>query len=167
MGMFNLENHFYFDTKIGTIRIAENGTAITEVRFCKQPCAEQQTCETPLLKEAFAQLNEYFTGTRTEFHLPLAPQGTPFQQAVWKTLCTIPYGETRSYLQIAQLIGNPKACRAVGMANHKNPIGIIIPCHRVIGKNGKLTGYAGGLDKKANLLLLEQQHRKNREENKC
>ena len=167
MGMFNLENHFYFDTEIGTIRIAENGTAITEVRFCKQPYAKQQTCKTPLLKEAFEQLNEYFTGTRREFHLPLAPQGTPFQQAVWETLCTIPYGETRSYLQIAQLIGNPKACRAVGMANHKNPIGIIIPCHRVIGKNGNLTGYAGGLDKKENLLLLEQRHRKNKEGNKC
>lgn len=105
------------------------------------------------------QLDEYFAGTRTAFDFPLRLQGTPFQEKVWAALRDIPYGETRSYQQIAQAIGQPKACRAVGMANHRNPIYIIVPCHRVVGANGALTGYGGGLDMKKALLELEARQR--------
>lgn len=111
--------------------------------------------EHPVLKEAEQQLRQYFAGERTSFSVPLAFEGTAFQQEVWQALLTIPYGETRSYLQIAEQIGNPKAVRAVGAANGKNPISIIAPCHRVIGAGGQLIGFAGGLDHKAYLLRLE------------
>lgn len=107
------------------------------------------------LSDALLQLKQYFAGTRREFDLDLAPQGTPFQQRVWQELRAIPFGSTASYGAIAQCIGNPKACRAVGMANSRNPIPIIIPCHRVIGKDGSLTGFSGGLDVKKQLLDLE------------
>jgi methylated-DNA-[protein]-cysteine S-methyltransferase len=112
--------------------------------------------ETPLIRKAAKQLNEYLAGRRKTFELPLDPEGTPFQKAVWKTLTGIPYGESRTYKDIAETVGNPKACRAVGMANNKNPIAILIPCHRVIGAGGKLVGYAGGLDIKKKLLELEK-----------
>ena len=115
-----------------------------------------EQCETPLIKKAAAQLNEYFNGERKTFDFPLAPRGTEFQLTVWKALQTIPYGKTCSYGQLAAKIGNPKACRAVGMANNRNPIAIIIPCHRVIGSNGSLTGYAGGLELKDKLIRLEK-----------
>jgi len=101
------------------------------------------------------QLHEYFSGTRTHFDLPLAPRGTEFQQAVWKALRTIPYGETRSYRDIAEQIARPKAMRAVGAANGRNPLSIVVPCHRVIGASGQLTGFAGGLPAKETLLRLE------------
>ena len=104
------------------------------------------------------QLEEYFSGKRSSFSLPMAPVGTQFMQDVWQALVTIPYGEVRSYRDIAKAIGNPKACRAVGMANNRNPLPIIIPCHRVIGANGKLVGYAGGLDCKEKLLALEKEN---------
>jgi methylated-DNA-[protein]-cysteine S-methyltransferase len=109
----------------------------------------------PVLKEAAGQLAAYFGGELKAFDLPLAPEGTPFQRSVWDALLTIPYGETRSYLQMAILIGAPKAVRAVGAANGQNPIPIVIPCHRVIGSNGKLTGFGGGLPLKRQLLDLE------------
>ncbi|MEZ8826341.1 methylated-DNA--[protein]-cysteine S-methyltransferase [Vibrio amylolyticus] len=109
----------------------------------------------PILREAAVQLDEYFASERTEFQLTLAPQGTDFQQKVWHELCKIPYGESWSYKELAERLGKPTASRAVGMANGKNPISIIVPCHRVIGKSGKLTGYAGGLDAKKTLLKLE------------
>ncbi len=102
------------------------------------------------------QLSQYLAGQRKQFDLPLAPQGTHFQKQVWQELCAIPYGQVRCYQDIARAIGNPKAARAVGMANHRNPIAIIIPCHRVIGKNGTLVGYAGGLAMKEKLLRLEK-----------
>lgn len=111
--------------------------------------------EHPLLARAIAELGEYFAGTRRDFRVPLAPQGTPFQQRVWHALCRIPFGETRSYLQQAKMLGEPGAVRAVGAANGRNPIGIIIPCHRVIGADGSLTGYAGGLAQKEFLLRHE------------
>lgn len=111
--------------------------------------------DTVLLLSAKQQLEEYFAGNRKVFSLPLVPKGTEFQRAVWKELQMIPYGETRTYGQIAAAIGNAKASRAVGAANHNNPIGIVIPCHRVIGANGTLTGYGGGLDLKEALLRLE------------
>ncbi len=106
--------------------------------------------------EPIRQLRAYFAGDLETFNLPLAPQGTPFQQEVWKELCKIPYGETISYGELAKRIGNSKASRAVGLANGSNPIPIIIPCHRVIGSNGKLTGYGGGLPIKEKLLALER-----------
>lgn len=115
--------------------------------------------DTILLKDAEKQLEEYFCGKRKKFNLPLKQEGTEFMQSVWKALETIPYGETRSYKQIAEMIGNPKAVRAVGMANHKNNIPIIIPCHRVIGNNGKLVGYALGLEMKQWLLDLEKENK--------
>ncbi|MBU3160256.1 methylated-DNA--[protein]-cysteine S-methyltransferase [Clostridium frigoris] len=117
--------------------------------------------ETVLLKGANRQLQEYFSGKRKVFDLPLAPSGTEFQQKVWHALREIPYGKTNSYKDIAKNIGNIKAARAVGMANNKNPILIFIPCHRVIGSNGKLVGYAGGLDVKEKLLNIEKENRNN------
>ncbi len=110
----------------------------------------------PILALTVEQLEEYFSGLRNEFELPLAAIGTDFQNQVWHALTTIPYGETWSYQDLANAIGNPKAVRAVGMANGKNPISIVVPCHRVIGKSGKLTGYAGGIERKQRLLALEQ-----------
>ena len=109
-----------------------------------------------LLQETIRQLRAYFSGRLEEFDLPLAPEGTPFQLEVWRRLCEIPYGETISYGELARRIGNPNASRAVGLANGSNPIPIIIPCHRVIGSNGKLTGYGGGLPIKEKLLALER-----------
>ena len=109
----------------------------------------------PPLPETRRQLGEYLSGRRRDFDLPLDPRGTEFQRLCWEALQAIPYGETRSYGQQARIIGRPEAARAVGMANHDNPIGVIIPCHRVIGSNGSLTGYAGGLDMKRKLLELE------------
>jgi len=114
-----------------------------------------ENCEHPVLLETERQLNEYFDGKRKSFSLKSDPTGTEFQKKVWEALSTIPFGETRSYGEIAQQIESPKAVRAVGAANGKNPISIIVPCHRVIGSNGKLTGFAGGLETKAFLLELE------------
>lgn len=114
----------------------------------------------PVIAEAERQLKEYFAGTRNRFDLPLDFTGTPFQKKVWQALCRIPFGETRSYADIARAVGSPKAVRAVGSANGKNPISIVAPCHRVIGKNGKLTGFAGGLEVKAFLLGLESHQAK-------
>lgn len=112
--------------------------------------------ETLVLQEARVQLEEYFAGGRREFFLPVALYGTDFQLEDWQALCTIPYGETRSYGELAAQIGRPKASRAVGMANHNNPISVIVPCHRVIGAGGTLVGYGGGLDVKEALLKLEK-----------
>ncbi|MBD8091640.1 methylated-DNA--[protein]-cysteine S-methyltransferase [Pseudomonas fluorescens] len=114
-----------------------------------------QADDSPVLLEAERQLREYFTGTRNQFDLELDFDGTDFQKQVWQALLTIPFGETRSYSQIAHQIGNPKAVRAVGAANGRNPISIIAPCHRVIGASGGLTGFAGGLEAKQYLLALE------------
>lgn len=147
---------YTYPAAIGAITIAATPTALTHLLFeTDKPLAFAQQ-ETPLIQEAFRQVTEYLQGHRHIFELPLAPKGTPFQQSVWQALLSIPYGETRSYKQIAAQVNSPKAMRAVGMANHNNPIAIIIPCHRVIGASGKLVGYAGGLGLKAKLLELEQ-----------
>ena len=114
--------------------------------------------ETKVLAKAQRQLEEYFDGQRFEFEVPLAPEGTSFQQRAWQALREIPYGETRSYQQQAQRLGDQRFARAVGHANGRNPISIVVPCHRVIGKNGHLTGFASGLDKKAKLLELEARY---------
>jgi methylated-DNA-[protein]-cysteine S-methyltransferase len=113
----------------------------------------------PTLLRTEAELNEYFTGKRSAFNVPLDMRGTPFQKQVWDALLAIPFGETRTYGQLAIQLGNPKATRAVGAANGRNPVAIIVPCHRVVGFSGKLTGFAGGLDAKARLLRLENQER--------
>jgi len=152
----------YYDFSLCKIGIAEEDGAICRVFFSGDKAADRlvkngfEQGETPLIKKAAAQLREYFDGKRKTFDLPLAPRGTEFQLTVWKALQAIPYGKTCSYGQLADKIGNPKACRAVGMANNRNPITIIIPCHRVIGSNGSLTGYAGGLDLKDKLIMLEK-----------
>lgn len=152
-----MKNIFLYNTLIGKIKIEENGSAITKVNFVREEDLKLSK-ETELLKEAAKQLNEYLEGKRTLFDLPLAPQGTEFQIKVWNALKEIPWGETRSYKEIAKVIGNEKASRAIGMANNKNPIPIFIPCHRVIGANGKLVGYAGGIDIKEKLLKLEKSY---------
>ena len=131
-------------------------THLINIQFTQPQKALLQTTE--LLSMATIQLDEYFQGKRTTFSLPFKLTGTPFQLAVWKELQNIPYGQTTSYKEIAQKINKPKAYRAVGMANNKNPLPIIIPCRRVIGSNGKLIGYAGGLKLKNYLLELEKSH---------
>jgi len=140
------------NTPVGTMTLMEENGALCRVCFGKIPGDAE---ETPLLCQAAAELEEYFRGERKTFSVPLAPQGTPFQQKCWEALRHIPYGETRSYAFQAQMIGQPKACRAVGMANNKNPLPVFIPCHRVVGKDGSLTGYAGGLEIKKILLQIE------------
>lgn len=151
-----MENGFCYQTPLGKIVLTENGTAITRLIF-NEVLPEGVNCmETPLLKKAFQELQEYLAGTRQSFDLPLSPRGTVFQQKVWKALQDIPYGVVCSYQDIARAIGNDKACRAVGGANNKNPISIIIPCHRVIGADGSLVGYGGGLQLKRKLLDLEK-----------
>lgn len=139
--------------------IVQQGEAVKEILFEEKITDAVPIRSTELLLCAQRQLNEYFSGSRKVFSLPLALTGTPFQRKVWQQLTQIPYGEVRSYGQIAQAVGNPKACRAVGAANHCNPIPILVPCHRVVGANGSLTGYAGGLWRKNLLLQLEQNSR--------
>ena len=147
----------YTESPFGTVGIAEDGKGICALFFLRGEKPEGYTeAETPLLRRAARELAEYFSGERRAFDLPLSLEGTAFQRADLAALCEIPYGETRSYGQIAARLGNPKACRAVGMANHRNPVAVLVPCHRVVGKNGSLTGYAGGLDVKEGLLALEK-----------
>ena len=153
-----MEKVFFYDTPVGKLCIGEEDDSITRVTWSKVPQEYIQE-ETELILNCKIQLEEYFAGNRKQFDLPLAPKGTDFQKRVWKALTDIPYGETRTYGEIAAAVGSPKAARAVGMANNKNPIGIIIPCHRVVGANGKLVGYAGGMEKKEWLLNLEQEKR--------
>jgi methylated-DNA-[protein]-cysteine S-methyltransferase len=163
----------YFNPNIGLVYISEEEGFLTEVKFISKEEKNQlenynankgqiSNKETEVLKEAIKQLDEYFSGTRKSFDLPLRPKGTSFMQSVYKALLKIPYGRTSSYKEIAMAIGNEKACRAVGNANNKNPIAIIIPCHRIIGQNGKLVGYAGGLEIKKALLSLENSNNNDR-----
>lgn len=138
----------YYESPLGRLLLAEEHDALTCLAFgAIKNFPDTEICrkDTTLLQAAKLQLMEYFAGNRKTFDLPLAPAGTPFQKKVWEALCTIPYGETKSYQDIAVQIGTPKGCRAVGMANNRNPIAIIVPCHRVIGKNGSMVGYGGGL----------------------
>ncbi len=148
---------YSYNTAIGRIYIRTDDKNILEVSLNR---IDGEIQETPLIMRAYNQLEEYFEGKRKTFGLPLAPEGTAFQKKVWKALTQIPYGKTANYKDIALSVGNKKACRAVGMANNKNPIIIIIPCHRVIGANGGLRGYAYGLDIKKQLLDLEEAHTK-------
>lgn len=144
------------ESPIGPLTAVSSGEALNELRF--GDCREGgDSCA--VLEQTAVELGEYFSGVRREFSVPFLGVGTPFQRAVWQVLCSIPYGETASYADIAAKIGKKNACRAVGGANNRNPLPIIVPCHRVIGKNGALTGYAGGLEIKEFLLKLEQEHR--------
>jgi len=150
-------NTHHYNSPVGILEIKADDRAITNVGNLKHYSGKIQTSTNPLIVETCKQLDEYFAGKRRKFELPLSPQGgTPFQQRVWKQLQEIPYGQAISYAQLAKAIGNPKACRAVGSANGKNPIAIIIPCHRVIASDGSLGGYTGGLDIKVQLLALER-----------
>ena len=150
-----MNNIYFYQTQLGEIGIAENGEAITEFCFGRKEKYGYKEFESELIKEAYNQLQQFIAGSRQDFDLPLAPKGTEFQLKVWKALQQIPYGETCSYKDIAEKIGNIKACRAVGMANNRNPIPVFIPCHRVIGANGTLVGYGGGLHIKKKLLKIE------------
>ncbi len=169
MSYRSIEDYCYYQSPIGLIRMGETGGFLTRADFIEQsPESEHfqphsKSNSSTLLKDSCRQLEEYFEGRRKKFDLALKPHGTSFQRSAWESLLRIPYGETRSYLQQAESIRNPRAIRAIGQANSRNPIPIIIPCHRVIGKNGSLTGYSGGLDRKTRLLALE--HRFMHEQN--
>ena len=152
----------YLDSPIGRLQLTTDGTTLTGVYM--EPSHEQSMlgwandATAGALPAAASQLDEYFAGRRREFDLPLRLEGTPFQRRVWEMLTKIPYGTTWSYGQLAHLIENPKASRAVGLANGRNPIAILVPCHRVIGADGSLTGYGGGLARKRWLLTHEGLH---------
>lgn len=152
--------HTVIDSPVGQLTLAGTAGFLTALYMDRQrhrpPREWFGEPDREPFTEAIRQLGEYFAGQRTEFDLPLNPMGTPFQRTVWAALREIPYGETISYGQLADRIGNPAASRAVGLANGKNPIGVIIPCHRVVGADGSLTGYGGGLARKQHLLDFEQ-----------
>lgn len=141
----------YLDSPLGPVLITADEVAIhaVSIRDSRQTIEDS---ETPLIRQCKQQLQEYFDGKRKVFDLPLAPEGTPFQQKVWQQLTTIPYGQTITYMQLAKALGDPKCIRAAGTANGKNKLWIIVPCHRVVGTDGKLVGYAGGLHRKKWLL---------------
>ncbi|MCA9371643.1 methylated-DNA--[protein]-cysteine S-methyltransferase [Candidatus Woesebacteria bacterium] len=146
---------FFYHSPLGWLRIESDQESLQSIKYCKKG-AKDKSHRSPIMQEKIQrELEEYFEGKRTVFSLALGPVGTPFQKKVWEYLLTIPYGQTRTYGQVARAIGRPKAARAVGMALNKNPIPIVVPCHRVVGSAGKLTGYAGGLDKKKWLLKHE------------
>ena len=138
----------------GQLKIGYQDGTVTLLTRTEEPAADES--RTPLTDLAFQQISEYLNGQRRTFDFPYRLQGTPFQQKVWQALRNIPYGETRTYGEVAAAVGSPKACRAVGMANHQNPIMIVVPCHRVVGASGKLVGYRSGLDLKEALLQLEK-----------
>lgn len=144
------------DSPIGPLLLTSDGRSLTRLLMSGEPDPGWSIEPCAVLDRAEQQLKEYFAGERTDFDLPLAPAGTPFQRSVWAALREIPYGRTWSYAQLATRVGNPRASRAVGLANGRNPISVIVPCHRVIGANGKLVGYGGGLDRKKVLLDLER-----------
>ena len=157
-----MKSLFYYESPIGTIGLVEQDEHITRLLFAAEAAVvdDAEVRKTDGIREAWRQLGEYFRGERQAFALPLAPAGSPFMQSVWSCLRQIPYGTTQSYRDVARAVGNDKACRAVGMANNRNPIPILIPCHRVIGSGGSLTGYRVGLEIKARLLELERTHGK-------
>lgn len=154
-------NFFYYDTAIGRIGLGEHNGQISHLFFATETPVQGQYViqETAGLREAGKQLQQYLAGQRKEFQLLSAPAGTEFMRRVWTALTHIPYGQTHTYQQVAATLGNTKAARAVGLANHKNPLPIFIPCHRVIGSSGKMVGYRGGIPVKEYLLNLEQRYR--------
>jgi methylated-DNA-[protein]-cysteine S-methyltransferase len=155
---FDIKTEYWTDFRspVGKLRLVADGQGLTRVDFCDSIAPSAGICiETKILQQAKRELREYFAGERVEFDLPLNPEGTKFQYQVWNELLKIPYGATMTYGEIARNMGNPDAMRAVGAANGKNPIAIIIPCHRVIGTQGKMIGYGGGIDRKLWLLKHE------------
>ena len=148
------------DTPIGVLKLTSDELHLKSISFGTEISGDTPE-STEVLDQAQKQLEEYFSGSRRQFDLPLDPDGTAFQQKVWKQLSEVPYGSTVSYIEIARALNSESSSRAVGMANGRNPIPVIIPCHRIIGNNGKLTGYAGGLERKKWLLLHEQQNSEN------
>ncbi len=148
-------NHYVYTMPQGRMTIVDGGGAVVRIGFGVLDVAGSALSPTALTNEAATQLMEYFAGKRRTFSLPLSPKGTPFQKEVWQALSSIPYGQTRSYADIAAQVGRPKAYRAVGMANNRNPIPIVIPCHRVVGSSGDMVGYAYGTKIKRYLLELE------------
>ena len=147
-------HHTYIDSPVGPIEISGDDDFVSTVIFVSELKPESELLPR-VIRDCRQQLQEYFAGTRKEFSLKLSQAGTDFQRQVWSELCNIPYGKTISYLQLAKKLGDPKSIRAVGTANGRNNLAIIVPCHRVIGTNGTLVGYAGGLDKKKWLLDFE------------
>ena len=145
-------------TPLGPLTLVEEEEALIAVDF-RPVHPDAPLAETPLLKQAARELQAYFAGRLKAFDLPLRPAGTDFYRQVWQQEALIPYGEVRTYQQVAEAVGHPRACRAVGTANRRNPISILIPCHRIVAKSGSLAGYAGGIDKKIYLLALEEAHR--------
>ena len=148
-------NFYQFETPLGLMALGEEEGAIVRLYLPTDGVPRLMSRPTPLLEKAEGQLREYFEGNRTSFDLPLAPQGTPFQQKVWAALRDIPYGQTRSYKDVARAVDCPRGCQAVGQANSRNPIPILIPCHRVIAANGSIGGWRGGPEMKRALLDLE------------
>lgn len=152
----------YLDSPVGPLLLVGDDEELTMISFSRGKKSRHVRPEWQRRDSAFGQarreLEEYFAGRRREFTVPVRPRGTPFQLAVWSALRTIPYGSTRSYRDIAEQIGRAKATRAVGMANGSNPLPIVVPCHRVIGANGSLTGFGGGIETKRFLLELERSH---------
>lgn len=149
-----MDSYAVYSFPFGQLKIGYQGNAVTLLTRTDEPVRSEGW--TTLTDMVFQQVMEYLNGQRREFDFPYILHGTPFQERVWQALRAIPYGETRTYGQIAATVGSPRACRAVGMANHQNPILLAIPCHRVIGANGKLVGYGAGLDMKEALLTLEK-----------
>jgi len=150
-------NYQYLDSPVGRLRLVSDGKHLTAIEWEQRQAIDPNDTEKtdPALSACAKQLREYFAGERRSFDLPLSPTGTEFQKNVWAALKAIPYGKLRSYRDIAESLDNPKAVRAVGAANGRNPIPIVVPCHRVIGSDGSLTGFAGGLEAKKVLLKLE------------
>ena len=152
----NVANFLAINSPAGRLTLASDGSALTGLHYGERVYPRALNEPDNIISSAVLQLDEYFKGIRTVFNIPIMPQGTEFQRRVWNALTEIDYGKTRTYGEIAAAIGNPKAARAVGLANNKNPISIIVPCHRVVGANGRLVGYAGGLETKSFLLELEK-----------
>ena len=153
-----MDTYFTYQTAFQPLTIVCDEKSLRAIRFGRVLLPDAAEERTALSDEVYAQLEAYFAGRRKSFDLPLAPQGTSFQREVWTALLQIPYGEVRTYADIARAVNRPKGFQAVGGANHKNPIPIVIPCHRVIGSDGSLTGYAWGLERKQQLLDLEKRY---------
>lgn len=150
-----MESYLVFASPIGKIMLIEQDNKIMQIKFTDEECSVENNNSSDILLQAKIELEEYFCGKRTNFDIPIRLDGSSFQISVWNELLNIPYGEVRTYGEIAKLIGNKNASRAVGVVCNKNPLMIIVPCHRVIGKNKKLVGYASGIDIKQKLLDLE------------
>ena len=151
-----MEIRVIHETTFGVFGLTESNGAIVRLWLPSEGTGHHDDSATPLIKQAFQELDDYFTGSRQAFSIPLAPVGTPFQLSVWRALSAIPYGQTATYGEIARRIGRPGASRAVGMACNRNPVAVFVPCHRVVASNGSLGGYRGGTSLKSRLLKLEQ-----------